>query len=49
MKIIPKEELHKQITFSYIYPPGGIASDNGDNENVVNVPGPFSKESDPTR
>ena len=49
MKIIPKEELHKQITFSYIYPPGGIASDNGDNENVVNVPGPFSKVADPTR
>ena len=48
MKSIRRDELHNQITFSYIYPPGGITG-NIDEENLVNVPGPFSKDVDPTR
>ena len=50
MKSIPRDELHKQITFSYIYPVGGITGNNDhDDENLVNVPGPYSKHVDPTR
>ncbi len=45
MSSIPREELNRQITFSYISPPGG----NADEENVVNVAGPFPKDVDPTR
>ena len=48
MKSIRRDELHNQITFSYIYPPGGITG-NTDDENLVNVPGPFSRDVDPTR
>ena len=49
MKSIPWNKLDQQITFSYIYPPGGITGNNEDSENLVNVPGPFSKDVDPTR
>ena len=53
MKSIPRNELQNQITFSYIYPAGGINGNNEDDgedeENLVNLPGPFSKDVDPTR
>ena len=52
MKSIPRNELQNQITFSYIYPAGGINGNDGDEEdeeNLVNLPGPFSKDVDPTR
>ena len=52
MKNIPRNELKNQITFSYIYPDGGINDSNDDaenEENLVNLPGPFSKDVDPTR
>ena len=52
MKSIPRNELQNQITFSYIYPDGGISGNTNEEENeenLVNLPGPFSKDVDPTR
>ena len=52
MKSIPRNELQNQITFSYIYPDGGISGNTNEEENeenLVNLSGPFSKDVDPTR